>query len=154
MRDETRGQTLVEFSLVLIIFLVILMGIFDLGRAVFQYTSITNGAREGARLGIVNQGTTQIRQRATSAAAMADRNASAVSVAISDATSAPEANDCSPVVVGCNVLVTYTTTFRPITPLIGGIVLTLTARSVEPVEYVCGVSGAIITDPAQCPKQP
>ena len=156
MRDESRGQTLVEFALVVILFIVMLMGIFDLGRAVFTYTSITNGAREGARLGIVNQGATQVATRAMNAAAMGDRSPTAVTVALSRATSAPTANDCSPVTVGCNVSVIYTSTFRPVTPLIGAIVsqLSLQAHSVEPIEYVCGVSGAAIPDPTQCPKQP
>lgn len=49
------GQELVEFALVLIIFLVVLMVIFDMGRAVYYYSSIHNAAREGARYGITDQ---------------------------------------------------------------------------------------------------
>src|SRR3954468_3734039 len=63
-RGRTRGQSLVEFAVVLPIFLLGVCGLFDLGRAVFAYTSLTNAAREGARLAIVNQDATLIRQRA------------------------------------------------------------------------------------------
>ncbi len=49
-----RGQELVEFALVLILFLVVLMVIFDMGRAVYYYSAIHNAAREGARHGITD----------------------------------------------------------------------------------------------------
>lgn len=156
MRDATRGQTLVEFALVIVVFILLLMGIFDLGRAVFSYTSVTNGAREGARLGIVNQDETAIKTRAMNAAQMADRTPTAVTVALSESTSSPTADNCSPVIVGCNVSVTYVTSYRPVNPLIAAVVgqITLTAHSVEPIEHVCGVPDAAVTNPADCPKQP
>src|SRR4029077_3264030 len=50
-----RGQALVEFALVIPIFLLLLIAIFDMGRAVFAYNTLTNAAREGARIAIVNQ---------------------------------------------------------------------------------------------------
>lgn len=156
MRSKQQGQTLAEFALVIPIFLLILMGIFDMGRAVFAYTSIANAAREGTRLGIVNQSTGKITARANQMAAAADKSAAAVAIQISQANSAPTANDCSPVQVGCNVRVEYKTVFKAITPIVGALVgnITLKAESVEPVEYVCGVTGALITDPNACPKQP
>lgn len=156
MRSKQRGQTLAEFALVIPIFLLILMGIFDMGRAVFAYTSIANAAREGTRLGIVNQSTGKITERANQMAAAADKTAAAVTIQISQSDSAPNANDCTPVRVGCNVRVEYKTVFRAITPILGAVVgnITLRAESVEPVEYVCGVAGALITDANACPKQP
>jgi Flp pilus assembly protein TadG len=48
-----KGQELVEYALILPIFLLILMSILDLGRAVYYYSAIHNSAREGARYGIV-----------------------------------------------------------------------------------------------------
>src|SRR5690349_19527883 len=56
----SEGQGLVEFALVAPIFLLILLAIFDVGRGVFAYTSVTNAAREGARLAIVNQDKTAV----------------------------------------------------------------------------------------------
>ena len=49
------GQALVEFALVLPIFLLIVFGVFELGRAVFAYNTVANAAREGARVAAVNQ---------------------------------------------------------------------------------------------------
>ena len=43
------GQALLEFSLVILVLATILMGIFDLGRAVYTQTALSNAAREGAR---------------------------------------------------------------------------------------------------------
>ncbi|OGO60464.1 MAG: hypothetical protein A2032_01530 [Chloroflexi bacterium RBG_19FT_COMBO_49_13] len=48
------GQTLVEFALVLPLFVLIIAGIFDLGRAFYASITITNAAREGARYGTLN----------------------------------------------------------------------------------------------------
>lgn len=44
-----RGQALVEFSLAITIFIVMLMGIFDLGRAIFMYNGVSEAARDIAR---------------------------------------------------------------------------------------------------------
>jgi Flp pilus assembly protein TadG len=44
-----RGQTLAEFALALPIFLFILMGIFDFGRAIYMYNGVSQAARELAR---------------------------------------------------------------------------------------------------------
>jgi len=44
-----QGQALVEFSLSIMLFLVMLMGIFDLGRAVFTYNGVSEASREIAR---------------------------------------------------------------------------------------------------------
>lgn len=46
---QSRGQGLVEFSLVLIPFLWILMGIVDLGRGIYTYNGVGEAARELAR---------------------------------------------------------------------------------------------------------
>ncbi|MFL5755050.1 MAG: TadE/TadG family type IV pilus assembly protein [Chloroflexota bacterium] len=54
MRD--RGQALVEFGLVVPVFLFILLGIVDFGRVVWANDSLANAAREGARYAIVHGG--------------------------------------------------------------------------------------------------
>jgi Flp pilus assembly protein TadG len=48
------GQALVEFSLVLVPFLVILMGIVDLGRGIYMNNGINEAAREIARVTAVH----------------------------------------------------------------------------------------------------
>jgi Flp pilus assembly protein TadG len=52
--SQPRGQTLVEFALILPIFLLLAVVIFDFGRAVYYYSTIHNAAREGARYGIIH----------------------------------------------------------------------------------------------------
>jgi Flp pilus assembly protein TadG len=47
--NHQRGQALVEFSLALIPFLLILMGIFDLGRGIYMNNGVSEAAREIAR---------------------------------------------------------------------------------------------------------
>ena len=47
------GQSLVEFSLILPVFLLILFGAIDAGRFVFTDNTLSQAAREGARLGAV-----------------------------------------------------------------------------------------------------
>ena len=53
-RPRGRGQTLVEFALVLPIFLVILMSLLDFGRVIYAQHTINQDAREGARVGAVS----------------------------------------------------------------------------------------------------
>jgi Flp pilus assembly protein TadG len=48
-----RGQDLVEFALIFPILFLVLMGIFDLGRATYYTSALYNAAREGARYGII-----------------------------------------------------------------------------------------------------
>lgn len=48
-----RGQSLVEFALVLPIFLLLLFGLIDAGRLVYQHSVLSQAAREGARLAAV-----------------------------------------------------------------------------------------------------
>lgn len=48
------GQSLVEFALILPLMVLIIAGLFDLGRAFFASITITNAAREGARYGALN----------------------------------------------------------------------------------------------------
>ena len=54
-KRRDRGQALVEFSLVLIPFLWILMGIVDLGRGIYIYNGVSQAARELARVTSVHQ---------------------------------------------------------------------------------------------------
>ena len=49
-----RGQALVEFSLALIPFLLLLMAVFDFGRAIYIYNGVSQAAREVARAASVH----------------------------------------------------------------------------------------------------
>jgi len=53
---STAGQSLPEFALVVPIFLVLVLAVFDVGRVVWANNSLTNAAREAARFAIVHGG--------------------------------------------------------------------------------------------------
>jgi Flp pilus assembly protein TadG len=53
-----RGQSLVEFALVIPLFLVLVFGIIDFGLGLKSWITITNAAREGARYAAVTCGET------------------------------------------------------------------------------------------------
>jgi Flp pilus assembly protein TadG len=57
LKRADRGQALVEFSLAIIVFLVLLMAVFDFGRAILQYNGVAQAAREIARVTAVHEGT-------------------------------------------------------------------------------------------------
>jgi hypothetical protein len=49
MKDGNQGQGFLEFALVLPFLLVVVFGVFDLGRVYFTSINLTSAAREGAR---------------------------------------------------------------------------------------------------------
>ena len=53
---EDRGSSLVEFSLIAFMFIIVLLGVVDMGRMVLVYTTVANAARAGARYAIVHGG--------------------------------------------------------------------------------------------------
>jgi TadE-like protein len=55
-RSASRGQSLVEFAVVLPVFLLILAGVIDFGLGLYSQMTVINAAREGARLGVVDPG--------------------------------------------------------------------------------------------------
>jgi Flp pilus assembly protein TadG len=71
-RRRSRGQALVEVALVLPLFLLLLLGLFDAGRVVYTQNAISEAAREAVRTAAVSPSLTQtkydsIRNRALSA---------------------------------------------------------------------------------------
>ena len=47
------GAAIVEFSLVFMLFLVLSIGLFEMGRAMWIYTTLSHAARQGARFAMV-----------------------------------------------------------------------------------------------------
>jgi hypothetical protein len=45
---RSQGQSLIEFAFTLVILIIVLMGIVDLGRAIFTYLALRDAAQEGA----------------------------------------------------------------------------------------------------------
>lgn len=124
-----RGQALVEFALVLPLLILLMVGLFDLGRAVYADSTLSNAARVGSRLAIVNQNVSQIRAAAATKAAALDLLPADVSVSFRSDPTNPSST-CSPMRIGCVAFVTVTYQYHPAVPiegLVGPIVLTSTS---------------------------
>lgn len=63
-----RGQSLVEFTMVVPIFLILVFGIVDFGMGFHAWITTTNAAREGARIGAVGADSSTIDARVRSTA--------------------------------------------------------------------------------------
>jgi hypothetical protein len=161
-RERSRGQSLVEFALILPVFLLLLFGLFDMGRAVYYWSTINNAAREAARELIVDQ--TFVMQSGlplyTHARDVALQHSVAVGVQDADVMidfrdpdtletpDTCEIPDPTHIRLGCFAIVEIDYTFTPATPVISQLVgtLTLHGESRFAVESVCQEP----TDP-QCP---
>jgi len=53
---DSRGQAIVELALVLFLLLLLVMGIFEFGRAMYIKNTLTHAARAGARAAVVTPG--------------------------------------------------------------------------------------------------
>jgi Flp pilus assembly protein TadG len=113
-----RGQSLVEFSLAVTVFLVLVMGVVDLGRAVYQYNGVAQAARELVRATSVHQGSPLGSSADTLDTLRTERGLvpglitptyACVDIAGATVTRACEAGDW--------VRVTVRSTFTPVTPL-------------------------------------
>jgi Flp pilus assembly protein TadG len=62
-RDGEKGQNLVEFAMVVPIFLILVFSIVDFGMGFHAWITVTNAAREGARVGAVGADTATIEAR-------------------------------------------------------------------------------------------
>ena len=55
-----KGQSMVEFALIFPLLIFLLTGLFDLGRAVFAYSTMNTAVREGTRWAIVQESGTPV----------------------------------------------------------------------------------------------
>ena len=143
-RRDARGQSLVEFALILPLFVVILVGLFDGGRLVFDYNTVNNAAREGAREATVNQTLSEIQDRAA-------QHAVALAIAPADvyvdyrlASSPTVESSCdsavgTPQIYGCLAVVRVSYSYTAATPIIGALVgpIVVTGEARFPVEFNC-----------------
>lgn len=105
-----RGQSVVEMALLLPAFLLLVLGMLDLGRAVYTYNVLSNAVRDGSRVAIVDSNTNAAVIQAVQQSAVGV-NLSAANVTISGARTP-----------GSTVTVSALFVFQPVTPLIQGIV--------------------------------
>ncbi len=136
-----RGQSLVEFALILVPLFTLLMLLVEGALYMFAHDTVTNAARTGARVAIVNQSA-----GATAGCDPADAgNWSIVGCAVQAASSInlPAAGvtveyvGCADgISVGCKVRVTVSYDYQPITPLISEIPIPISASSEMQIERV------------------
>lgn len=112
------GQAMVETAMTIMVLLLLLLGIFDFGRVVIIYSSLTAAAQDAAHMGALTSNTGLIRAAATDRLILAEP--AQVTITVDRTTTYT------------NVTLAYT--FKPITPFIAvftgpsGIALSQSAR--------------------------
>src|SRR3989304_6618928 len=107
-KNGEKGQALVEFTLLVPIFLVLLFAIIDFGMGFYSWISVTNGAREGARLGVVMGTEQQIKDQVYQAVSLPNEGTK-MTVTVTNAQGQP----------GQSVVVKVDYDYDLITPLAG-----------------------------------
>lgn len=143
-----RGQSLVEFALILPIFVLVLAGLFDLGRAVFAYNTISNASREAVRVAIVNQTATDLQNEALKQGVSLGLSPTDVTITYAD----PDGSGTlcpAPYTVGCVASISVQYIYTAATPVISQIIgpFTMTATTEMPVERTCPDPPGLATCP-------
>lgn len=107
-----RGQSLIEFTIILPIILIILMGIFEFGIMINSYLTINNAARESSRLAAVGGTDIEVINMALSRLPNLDTNNIMIEVTPSGLNR----------VRGESVTVKITYNYQVITPIISNII--------------------------------
>lgn len=148
-RPAARGQSLVEFALVLPLIVLLLIGVLDLGRAVYAFTTLAEAARQANRLAIVDQDIARVQNEAVAYAPALGLSTADVDVCFKTSGSqerncdSPSADPCvssgTYQQLSCLAIVVTSTQFTPITPLVSALVpsVTLTSASVGTIENAC-----------------
>jgi Flp pilus assembly protein TadG len=175
-RRGEHGQALVEFALILPVFILMLVGLFDLGRAVYAFNTISNASREAVRVAIVDQDCTFIVNQAVQRSVSLGVKAADVSVYVWDPSAAnagdfsaasaalhrapcgsssgtaecPQSATSAQILLGCVIEVTVRYHYTAATPIIGNLVgtINMSATTREPIERTC--DSTFLTPPATC----
>ena len=134
-RATERGQTITEFALILPIFILVLVGIVDFGRAVYASSTIQNAAREAVRVAIVDQNVGAIETEAIEHAVALGVDAADVDVTFWDPDYTSGLCSTTPN-VGCIVEVEVRYAYNAATPILGNIVgtINMAGSSRQPIE--------------------
>jgi len=148
-RADEAGQGMVEFALVLPVMVLLMIGLIDIGRAVFGYNTIANASRESARVAIVNQTSVDVMAEALKQSVSLGLTAADVAIAYGHPSGSGTCG--TPIGVGCLATVSVTYQYQPATPLIGQIIgpITMSAATQMPVERTCPdpATPALVTCP-------
>jgi Flp pilus assembly protein TadG len=129
------------------VIVMVLLGLLDLGRAVFSYNTLAQAARQANRTAMVDQDVDRVKAVAVATAATLGLSSSNVDVCYKTSETAerncssPTTDNCPEAsrVIGCLAIVTTSLSYVPMTPVISVFwsSISLTSTSVEPIEYVC-----------------
>ena len=113
------GQSLVELSLILPVFVMMVMGVVDLGRVFYTYEALANAAREGARYCALH-GYDPYQTNVSLGTSDRVLNELGSTVSGVSVTGSPGSSVCdtSAIEEGNTLTVSASATFTPITPLI------------------------------------
>ena len=135
-----RGVAAVEFALLLPMLLLLIFGIIDFGRALNAQITLTQAAREGARIASVDNPLTGAPYPVTTVQSVTVNAATGLSGVTAAVTNACQANSglgASPVAVKASYSFTFVTPVSSIARMFGssfGSGMTLTATGVMPCE--------------------
>lgn len=127
---RTAGQALAEFAIVIPVLLLLFLAIFDFGRAVYAYNTVSNASREAVRVAIVDQDEGVVE---------AEARAQAIAIAGPGLTiDVSGVKDASCRKIGCITRVGVAYLYEPIMPLLGSIVgpITVSTSSEMPIERI------------------
>jgi Flp pilus assembly protein TadG len=133
-RTRTRGQSLVEFALVVPVFLMIAFGIIDFGLAFDASIGITNAAREGARLGATLPNSASITARVREAAGRLNDTRLTVVITCKTSTGAACPGGLAGATTGGSVVVRVNYGYSMLTPIAFGTTIPLSSTSEMRVE--------------------
>ncbi len=143
IKSSEHAQSLVELALGLLVLIILVMGIIDLGRALFYYTTLRDAAQEGAIYGAINpQDCYGIVARARSPLANSTEGTIQVDVNMKGMDGIPHPCNTAPISSACSgqqieVIVTQPT-FPLVTPILG------TFLGTENLKLVSSVTGTIL----------
>ncbi len=154
-RNGAGGQSLVEFALVIPIIILLVVGFFEIGRAVFAYNTLANAARQAVRVAAVNQiaSVTDCDEsrpiedpyephwsiRGCAIAAASTLGITTANISISYSAPPSTTVTCSPTLhVGCIASVTVTYAYTISTPFVNRLIgsISMSQTSQMPVERV------------------
>ncbi len=143
--NTTRGQTLVEFALVLPVLLLLVMGLLEMGRLLTIYTSVISASREAARYGVTSgtgpngvlqaQDCDGIRSAAKRAGALLDLQDSDIVIQYDSGPGTAVVATCDGNITtfepetGHRIVVTVTTQYAPAVPIAGFSSMNLSSTS-------------------------
>jgi hypothetical protein len=118
MKSE-RGQTMVEFALVVLLLFLVVFGLIEFSRLFFAYATMSHGVREGARFGIVHPGETEAIESLTESSIILVGGTATAAVGYPD----KDEDDYQYCQHDCRIVVTATATYDAWTPLVPDFVI-------------------------------